>query len=92
MGIAETRHEIQQALAQTRLDLRDVRAILTAGEDPEKVAAAGELEWLTHQRLMLEARLAECDRNAASHRTLFSWARQTWFDLMLQFESWIAHG
>ncbi|HVM99256.1 MAG TPA: hypothetical protein VMT68_03495 [Caulobacteraceae bacterium] len=92
MGIADTRHEILQALAQTKLDLRDARAILTAGDDPEKVRAAGELEWLTHQRLMLEARLAECDRNAARNKTFFSGSRQVWFDLMLQFESWIAHG
>ena len=92
MAIADTRHEILQALAQTGLDLRDARAILTAGDDPQRVAAAGEFEWLTHRRLLLEARLAECDRNAAAHRTLFAGARQIWFDLRLNFESWIVHG
>jgi len=92
MAIADTRHEILQALAQTNLAQREARAILTDGEDPQKVEAAGELEWLTRQHLRLKDRLAECDRHAAGKKTLFSWARQVWFDLMLNFESWIAHG
>jgi hypothetical protein len=66
--------------------------VLTGGEDPQKVRAAGEFEWLVHRRLLLRRRLVELDRRIAEHHTLFSWARQMWFDLMLQFESWIAHG
>ena len=92
MAIADTRHEILLALAQTDLGLRDAHTTLTMGEDPEKVRAAGELEWLAHQHLLLERRLAECDMLAAQHRTLFAWTRQVWFDLSLHFESWIAHG
>ena len=62
------------------------------GEDDERVSAAGELDFLDRQEGMLEAAWREIDRRDAEHRTASRWARQEWFNLMFQLESWIAHG
>ena len=92
MAIADVRHEVVLALAHIHEAQREALALLDHGQDNEKVFAAGELDFLGRQEAMLRRRLEEIDRRAAQHRTWFSWARQAWFNLMFQFESWIAHG
>jgi hypothetical protein len=92
MALADIRHEVVLALAQTHDAQHDARALLDRGADEEKVIAAGELDFLGRQDARLMRRLAEIDRRAAEHRTTFAWARQAWFNLMLHMESWIAHG
>jgi hypothetical protein len=92
MAYSTIRHEVVQALAQTNDLIHDAEVLLAMGDDQEKVVAAGELEFLVRQQLMLQARLVEVDERIAAHRTLFSWFRQEWFNLKLQLESWIAHG
>ena len=92
MALAEIRHEVVLALAHTHDAQHDARALLDRGADEERVIAAGELDFLGRQDARLMRRLAEIDRRAAEHRTMFAWARQEWFNLMLHMESWIAHG
>ena len=92
MALADIRHEIVLTIAQTKEAQREARDALAHGNYLEKVEAAGELNFLSRQKVLLERRLAELDRRVAEHRTLFTWIRQMWFSLMLQFERWIAHG
>ncbi|HXQ16676.1 MAG TPA: hypothetical protein VN814_18845 [Caulobacteraceae bacterium] len=92
MALADIRHDVVHALANTHDAQHDARAALDRGEDAEKVAAAGELNFLERQDARLRRRLAEIDRGAAERRTAFAWFRQEWFNLMLQMENWIAHG
>lgn len=92
MALADIRHEIVLTLAQTKEAQREARSTLAHGSYVEKVEAAGELDFLGRQKAHLERRLDELDQRIAERRTLFTWFRQTWFNLMLHFESWIAHG
>ncbi|HUZ13509.1 MAG TPA: hypothetical protein VMU93_11715 [Caulobacteraceae bacterium] len=92
MALNHIRHEVVLALAQTKDLIREASAVLEKGEDAEKVDAAGELEFLGRQKAMLERRLREIDHHLAEPATAFRWVRQEWFNLMLHFESWIAHG
>jgi hypothetical protein len=92
MALADIRHDVVHALASLHDAQHDARAALVHGEDAEKVAAAGELDFLERQDARLMRRLAEIDRRMAERRTAFAWFRQEWFNLMLQMESWIAHG
>jgi hypothetical protein len=93
MALADIRHEVVLALAQTRDAQHEAEALLARGEDAQKVTAAGELDFLQRQDARLRARLAEVDRRMAERRdSAFSWFRQEWFNLMLHLESWIAHG
>jgi hypothetical protein len=93
MALADIRHEIVLALAQTHDAEHEAEALLARGLDVEKVAAAGELDFLHRQDARLTSRLAEIDRRMTGRPdSVFSWFRQEWFNLMLQMESWIAHG
>ena len=92
MAVADIRHEITHALVLNEEAEREARLTYAHGDDTDKVAAAGELEFLARQRAEIRARLAEFDRRIADHRTLFSWFRQQWFALGLVIENWIAHG
>ncbi|HUO12296.1 MAG TPA: hypothetical protein VMU37_06020 [Caulobacteraceae bacterium] len=92
MALADIRHEVVLALAQTHEAQREARDVLAHGEDDEKVIAAGELEHLVRRETMLTRRLAEVDRRMADRYNPLGWVRQTWFGLMLHLESWIAHG
>jgi predicted GNAT superfamily acetyltransferase len=91
MALADIRHEVVHALANIHDAQHDAHAALDHGEDAEKVAAAGELDFLERRDARLRRRLVEIDRRAAEHRTAFAWFRQEWFNLMLQLENWIAH-
>lgn len=92
MSIAEVRQEVRLFLAQTHQAQREASALRANGSDEERVMAAGELSFLARQEEMLLARLAEIEGRAKGRRTLFSWARQAWFDLKLSVEHWIVHG
>jgi hypothetical protein len=92
MALADIRHEVVLSLAHTHEHQHDALGVLANGGDAERVIAAGELDFLSRQEAMLRGRLADVDRHIAERRTLFSWPRQAWFSLMLNFESWIAHG
>ena len=93
MALADIRHEVVLALAHTHDAQHEAESLLAHGEDAEKVTAAGELDFLQRQDAKLKARLAEVDRRISEHRdSVFGWARQEWFNLMLHLESWIAHG
>ena len=92
MSLEPIRREVILALAQTNEALRDARHALADGDDRQKVEAAGEIDFLGRYKAMLEQRLGEIDWRMAGHRTFFAWFRQAWFNLMLHFESWIAHG
>ena len=92
MALADIRYQIVLAIAQTKEAQREAQEALAHGSYFEKVEAAGELDFLRRQKAHLERRLAELDQRIADHQTLFTWLRQTWFSLMLQLESWIAHG
>ncbi|HUO11573.1 MAG TPA: hypothetical protein VMU37_02345 [Caulobacteraceae bacterium] len=92
MALADIRHEVVISLAQTHEHQRDAMGQLAHGNDAEKVVAAGELDFLARQEALLRGRLAEIDRRVAEHRSLFAWIRHEWFTLMLQLDSWIAHG
>jgi hypothetical protein len=92
MALADIRYEVVLALAQTHEAQHEAEGLLARGEDAQKVVAAGELDFLARQDAMLRLRLAEVDRRTAERRTAFAWPRQTWFNLMLHMESWIAHG
>ena len=93
MALADIRHEVILALAHTHDAQHEAEALLARGPDPEKVIAAGELDFLRRQDAKLRARLAEVDRRIADRRdSIFGWFRQEWFSLMLHVESWIAHG
>jgi hypothetical protein len=56
------------------------------------VTAAGEIDFLHRQERMLLDRLERIDRRLTDPPSIVSWMRQEWFNLMLQIESWIAHG
>jgi hypothetical protein len=92
MALADIRHEVILALAITLEGEREMRGVRERGADDEKVAAAGELDYLARREAVLRRRLVEIDRRVFQRRTLFSWVRQEWFGLMLNLESWIAHG
>lgn len=92
MALTDIRHEVVLALAITHEAQREMRAALAQGDDDEKVAAAGELNYLDRRERMLRRRLAEVDRRMAGRPSVFSWLRQEWFELMLNLENWIAHG
>ena len=92
MALADFRHQVVLALAQTHEAQREARSALAYGEDDAKVEAAGELEHLARWEAMLKRRLLEIDRRMSRRPSPFAWARQAWFGLMLYFESWIAHG
>jgi hypothetical protein len=92
MALADIRHEVVHALAETNELIREAHAVLMNGEDYEKVVAAGELDYLDRQRALLHTRIAQIDRRLADGRGLGALFRQEWFNLMLHFESWLAHG
>jgi len=93
MALADIRREVVHALAQTHEAQREAWDDLARGEDEAKVIAAGELAHLARQEALLQHRLIEVDRSMMAQRSNpFAWARQTWFGLMLNLESWIAHG
>ncbi len=92
MAVADIRHEITHALVLNEEAEREARWAYDHGDDIDKVAAAGEMEFLARQKAEILARLGEIDRRIAERRTLFSWVRQQWFNVNLAFESWIAHG
>jgi hypothetical protein len=69
MAHADIRHEVVLALAHTHDAQHEAQALLDRGADEEKVAAAGELDFLARQDALLRRRLAEIDRRAAEHRT-----------------------
>ncbi|MFI4935185.1 MAG: hypothetical protein ACHP7N_11230 [Caulobacterales bacterium] len=92
MALDHIRHEVVLALALTNDLIREARWDLAHGTFRQKVEAAGELTFLQRQKARLEARLREIDRHVAAPETPFRWFRQEWFNLMLQVESWIAHG
>ena len=92
MALAAIRREIVLTLADTNEALREARTALACGGFAEKVAAAGDIDFLSRQQRRLQQRLLEIDKRAAERHTLFSWHRHIWFSLMLQMESWIAHG
>jgi hypothetical protein len=92
MALADIRHEITHALARTDVALRETLDALEHGSSVEKVDAAGEREFLMRRKARIERRLTELDARTAEHRTGFAWVRQEWFNLMLQLDSWIAHG
>jgi hypothetical protein len=92
MALVDIRHEVILSLAQTKEALHEARWDLAHGSYPERVLAAGEVNFLQHQKAQLEGRLEEIDLRIAEPQTLFSWFSQEWFNLMLHFESWIAHG
>ncbi|HEY3797134.1 MAG TPA: hypothetical protein VGL58_02190 [Caulobacteraceae bacterium] len=92
MSLVDVRREVAFALAQTRELLIEARYDLIHGEDFVKVTAAGEIDFLHRQERMLLDRLERIDRRLTDPPSIVSWMRQEWFNLMLQFESWIAHG
>jgi hypothetical protein len=92
MALADIRHEIVHSLALTEDAEREARLSLANGVDEQKVAAAGELDFLMRQRAEIRRRLDELDQRIAEHRTGLSWMRQQWFSLRLSLASWIAHG
>ena len=92
MALHHIRHEVVLALALTKDLIRETRIVLERGADVEKVDAAGELQFLARQRALLEGRLNYIDRHLGEPETAWRWFRQEWFNLMLHFESWIAHG
>ena len=92
MALADIRREVVISLAQTHEAQRDARAAVRCGADSERVIAAGELDFLARQEALLRNHLEGIDRLGADRRTMFGWARQAWFGIMLNFESWIAHG
>jgi hypothetical protein len=92
MALDTIRRGVVLTLAQTNDHIRDAEWIMRNGDDLEKVLAAGELDFLHRQQVMLVNRLVEIDRRLAAHQTLFSWVRQEWFSLKLHFEDWITHG
>lgn len=92
MAIVDVRHEVVLALAHIHEAQREAKSLVDHGEDDERVFAAGELDFLVRQEGTLRGRLADIDWRIAEHRTFLSWARQEWFNLMFQFDSWIARG
>ena len=92
MSLEPIRHEVIIAIAQTNEAMRDAQHALDSGADREKVEAAGELAFLKRHKALLVLRLREIEWRMAGHGTLFSWLRQAWFNFVLGFESWIAHG
>ena len=74
MALADIRHEVVLALAQTHDAQHEAQALLARGEDSQKVVAAGELDFLARQDARLNRRLAEIDRRTAERRTTFAWA------------------
>jgi hypothetical protein len=92
MALNHIRYEVVLALAQTKDLIRETGVVLERGEDAEKVDAAGELDFLLRQKAMLERRLEDVDQRLGEPETALRWFRQEWFNLMLHFESWIAHG
>ena len=92
MAIADVRHEVVLALAHIHEAQREARSLVDHGEDPERVFAAGELDFLDRQEGMLRHRLDEIDEHNADHHTMLAWARQEWFNLMFHLDNWIAHG
>jgi hypothetical protein len=92
MAIADVRHEVVLALAHLHGAQRETQWLMDHGGDDDRVFAAGELDFLDRQESMLRGRLDEIDSHIAEHRTFLAWARQEWFNLMYQLDSWIAHG
>jgi hypothetical protein len=92
MSLVDIRHEVVLTLAQTHEAQREARDALAHGQDDAKVIAAGELDYLGRRESVLRRRLAEVDQQMAERPNPLAWLRQTWFGLMLHFESWIAHG
>jgi hypothetical protein len=92
MALADIRREIVLSLALTNEAIDDARRALAEGADPEKVEAAGELNFLRRQKTMLEEQLRRIDQRLTGRNEWFVWLRQEWFSLMLHFEHWIAHG
>jgi hypothetical protein len=91
MALESARREVVLERAVVHEHIREATMARASGVYREKVDAAGELTLLRRQATMLEARLAEIDQRRATHRTMFGWFRQTWFELRFHFESWIAH-
>ena len=92
MPLEPIRHEVVLAIGQTNEAIRDAQRALDRGDDREKVEAAGELDFLKRHKALLVLRLREIEWRVAGHRTFLSWLRQNWFNFVLGFESWIAHG
>ena len=92
MAIADVRHEVVLALAHIHEAQREAKSVVDHGADDERVFAAGELDFLDRQEGMLRHRLGEIDAHTAEHHGMMSWARQEWFNLMFQLDSWIARG
>ena len=92
MSLEPIRHEVIIAIAQTNEAIRDAQHALTWGSDREKVDAAGELDFLRRHKALMELRLREIEWRMGGNRSVLSTIRQAWFNFMIGFESWIAHG
>jgi hypothetical protein len=92
MALAEVRREVAFTLVLTREALLEAHHELAHGDDFAKVVAAGEIDFLHRQEWRLRERLGRIDRRLAEPPSFVSRLRQEWFNLMLHFESWIAHG
>jgi hypothetical protein len=91
MALNSIRYNVRLMIAQTNEAIRDANTLHDTGTDFEKVVAAGELDFLHRQKAMQQSRLGQIERVIAAHGRRLSWLRQTWFDLVLSFENWIAH-
>ena len=92
MSMQVIHHEVALMLSLVKIAIADAERQIAAGTDRERVHAAGELSLLRRQSEELQGRLAEIERRAGAHESVYQWLKEEVFNLSLRLESWIAHG
>lgn len=92
MSMTALKKEIELELLQVERRLLEARGRLAAGDPRDKVEAAGELEFLKHQKLGLESRLTKLDELPdGAWNTLREWFKEEASILSRRLEGWVVH-
>lgn len=92
MSTTALKKEIELELLQVEARLLEAQGRLAAGNPHEKVEAAGELDFLQHQKQGLESRLAKLDDLPdGAWNTLREWFKEEAAMLSRRLEEWIVH-
>ena len=87
MTIDPIKMELIHVLADIKERIREFEAARSCGTDRQRIEAAGELQYLRHQRQVLEARLEELGRFSGGRlATLVEWLKEEWLSLSRSLE------
>jgi hypothetical protein len=91
LALNNIKHEVDSMLADVNWRVASAERRLAVGGEAEKTAAARELAVLRPQQQALVKRAREVNAAPAdANEGILEWAREEWFNLMLQWNAWMA--